>query len=369
MLVRHLVLAGRESDIGAGLARVARDDSGWQPTPAADAIHNRARRRWFERNWPEHYARMEGVATAFGLDVEDDRVDFSYVMAEPSDVLCSAVWCAPEAATDGRARVGRNLDFMTRTVSELFGNTPRVGELPVFSRPFVIESHPQGGCATLVTTIGDLAGCLDGINEHGLVVALLADDESSVRRPSGSPQAGLCETQVARYLLDRCASAADALDALYSTKQYDEWAVAHFLVADETQAFVWERELHNTEHVVRDDGGRLCVTNYLLFRDGANAMPDVVADNDGLNDALRRGRVLVEGSGREPISEEGLWSLLESVGADGSHDDWQPLDRVRTLWHNQFDLAQRSVGYEFYLGDDEDGSARRSPRCTLSLSS
>ncbi len=39
--------------------------------------------------------------------------------------------------------------------------------------------------------------------------------------------------QLLRYLLDTCATANAAREALYEAKQYDEYAVVHYLVADD----------------------------------------------------------------------------------------------------------------------------------------
>lgn len=81
---------------------------------------------------------------------------------------------------------------------------------------------------------------------------------------------------------------------------------------------------------------------------------------------MTKGAVLVDGLKADSVSPQRLWDLLESVCADGSRD-WQRENRVRTLWHSQFDTARRGADYEFYLGDREDGSPRRSRRLTLSL--
>jgi Acyl-coenzyme A:6-aminopenicillanic acid acyl-transferase len=368
MTVYHLALHGSQVQVGQALACEARNHSGWHPPGVADPVRNRARRRWFEHHWPEHYARMAGVAAAFGQQLDDDRVDFANIMAEPVAAHCSAVWCSSKMAAEGHALVGRNLDFTTRTVSEMLGEGPAPGEQPALSRPYVIETHPQEGHPAIVSTVGDLTGCLDGINDQGLMVAVLSDDETPSLHPSGAPQAGLNEMHVLRYLLDTCSDAEEAKEALYGAKQYDEYAVAHYLVADSEQAFVWERETHNAEHAVAADGGTLCVTNYLLYRSGVASVPNDLANDAGVNDAYRRARILQGGLNQTPVTGHRLWELLESVRADRRKDEVDPEARTRTLWHAQYELESRSVGYEFYLGDEVDGAPRRSPLVALTLS-
>jgi len=368
LTVYHLALHGTQAEIGQALACEARDSYGWHPLGVADPVRNRARRRWFEHHWPEHYQRMAGVAAAFGHQLDDDRLDFANVVADPIATHCSAVWCSSTAAAEGHALVGRNLDFTTRTVSELLGEAPGANEPPALSRPYLIETHPEHGHASIVSTVGDLTGCLDGINDSGLVVALLSDDESASLRPSGAPQAGLNETHILHFLLDTCGDAEEAKEALYGVKQYDEYAVAHYLVADSEGAFVWERETHNAEHAVAAEGGTLCVTNYLLYRQGAASVPNASDRPTGVNDAYRRARILHGALNGTSVTEDRLWNLLEQVRADRSRDDIDPEARTRTLWHAQYDLDRRSVGYEFYLGDHADGAPRRSPLLTLTLS-
>ncbi len=311
---------------------------------------------------------MAGVAKAFDLDIDDDALDFANVMAEPFNGNCSGVWCSSLLGADGHARLGRNLDFSTRTLSEMLGAPPEPEEPPVLSRPFVIETYPDVGYAAIVCTVGDLTSCLDGINEKGLAVGVLADDESTSLRPSLAPQAGVNEMHIMRYILDTCATADEAKEVLYGTKQYDEYAVAHYLIADQEEAFVWERDTHNGEHAVPTDTGTLCVTNHLLFKNGVASVPEDTSDNEGANDAYRRGRILNDGLDGSLMARDRLWDLLESARADRRRDEANPDGRVRTLWHAQYDLTCRSVEYEFYLGDKLDGSPVRSPLLTLTLS-
>ncbi len=370
MVVHHLLVRGSNREVGRVLTDTARQSGASLPR-AADQTRNRARRRWFEHNWPQHYARMEGVAAAYGRDLDDDEFDFSRLepelLPDPSAVHCSAMWVPSRANTDGRASVGRNLDFSTRTVSELLGGSCQPGEEPVGSRPYVIETYPNDSAAAIVVALGDFTGCVEGLNEHGLTVALLADDESmsdatTTLRPTLAPQAGLNELHVLRYLLDTCATAQAAREALYEAKQYDEYAVAHYLIADNDDAFVWERNTHNAEYAVDADLDGLCVTNHLLHRrTRPSDIPDDIDGNPAANNSYGRSRSLYASLARAPLSADALWDALEAVRAQGGTEDpdlQQP--PVRTLWHSQYDIEARSVRFEFYLGDTADGSPRRS---------
>jgi hypothetical protein len=103
MTVRHLVVRGTQRDVGRELAREALAHF---PTidPPDDPALNRARRRWVERNWPEHYARMQGIADARGVDLLDDHVSLVEVVAMPFRPACSVVWCPPAVSRDGHGR-------------------------------------------------------------------------------------------------------------------------------------------------------------------------------------------------------------------------------------------------------------------------
>jgi hypothetical protein len=151
MTVCRLVLRGSSVDIGRALAREARDVFGWQPAPAFDPVRNRARRRWFERNWPQHYERMAGMAVACGLDVDDDTIDFSNAMAVPTSARCSAVWCSSNATPNGHALVSRNLDFTTLTLSEMLGAPPIAGEPPALG-----SNHHPSRCGSPSISVGSI---------------------------------------------------------------------------------------------------------------------------------------------------------------------------------------------------------------------
>ena len=98
---------------------------------------------------------------------------------------------------------------------------------------------------------------------------------------------------------------------------------------------------------------------------------DVPADIPGdplASDRYARARSLYADLARSPVSDgRGLWGSLEAVQADRSMDAINPGQQVRTMWQSQYDIEQRSVVFEFYLGDNADGSPRRSPAVEFSL--
>lgn len=110
---------------------------------------------------------------------------------------------------------------------------PRAGAAPA-GRPYVIELHPDEGHASLAVCAFELDGAaLDGVNAEGLVAVAALD-------PGTPPAAGLDALQAVRHLLDRCASAAAARDALLGGEAGE--GRGRWLVADHRgDAFLVER--------------------------------------------------------------------------------------------------------------------------------
>jgi len=367
MTVRHLTIRGSQCDIGRALALEARErfpDADVSVEPAL----NRARRRWVERSWPEHYRRMEGIADALGVDLLDDSVNAMDLPALPFAPGCSVVWCPPGIADDGHPRLVRNFDFRTDSAFEVVGIPSDQTQPPMMSAPYVIETHPTDvGLAAVVLVACDFSGCFEGINEAGLAVALLADDESTTLRPAMQMQAGVYESQLPRLVLDQCRDVDEAIEVLRCTKQYDNLFSCHYVFADRYgDAFVWERDAHNAEHVVRAGDGPMCVTNYLLHRyDSVDALP---SDDPNRPDALpftvdmyERARTLDRRTAGAPqLSLSDLEAAIDEVAV--------PVDvpGARTLWQTMFDLDERSMTLRCYLGDD-GSDRRRSDPVTVSV--
>ncbi|GAA3159006.1 hypothetical protein GCM10010466_57250 [Planomonospora alba] len=364
MTVRHLVLRGSQEEIGRALAEEARARAGWRPT-ATDPVINRARRTWFERNWPQHHARLSGVAAAFGADPGDDALRLDGLATLPAGSGCSAVWCPPGRAADGRGRLGRNYDFFTLSAADLVavfgGAAPSGTGLPMASRPYVVTLVPDDGPASTALTMSELDGCMEGVNESGLAVALLLSDVAGTEPPSGPPvpQAGLGVTQVPRFLLDTCHDVEEAKQALLGAKQYSEGVPCHYLIADASgRAFVWERGTDDSEHIIEAaDGGPLCVTNHPLHRHpDATRLPE---DTPGSFRTYERARTLA-GLTAGPLSPGDLRRALDAVSMPAA-----PEEPWRTLWRTVLDPLGRTMTVRFYLGDGPHGTVRHSPEVSF----
>lgn len=355
MTVHHLEITGTQAEIGRTLATEAADRYGWRPIPADPTI-SRARRAWFRRHWPQHHARMTGAAEAAGVDLDEFHVDGLTGLPEGS--ACSALWCAP---ADGHGLLGRNYDFFTVGWEQMFalmsGQPGPEHEPPLSSRPYVITSVPDEGPVTTVITMNELDGCMEGINEHGLAVALLIADAETAGEPvRAGPQVGISSVQLPRFVLDTCRTVEEAQQALLAAKQYDLGTPLHYLIADASgRAFVWEHTHGGVEHIVDADGEALCVTNHLLHKGTDPLNPP--RDNEETMLTHERLATLTERTKAGPMSAAGLRAALDEVRCDAEKAGNYP---IRTLWRTVFDLDDRTMSTRFYLGDTADGDLRYS---------
>ncbi len=343
VVVSHLVVSGSQTEMGFQLARAAAGAYRSAPRPIAPAL-GRARRRWFERNWPEQHERCHGMAAAFSVAEDDASLCVDDLNGFPIPGGCSAVWCPPKASAG--SMVVRNFDIHVSMIDT--DPVPHIGQrLPVLSRPHVVEMHPDKGQSSVVITGNNLSGCLEGINEAGLCVVELADGQGDTLRATNSPQAGLDESQLPRFLLDRCRTAEQAREALYEVKHYTRFSSCHFMVADaQGDAFIWEREGDNVEHVVDADAVPLVVTNHLLSQDA-----DPAGEDDGGTRARRRS--LLHQLGHGELATADVHAALDLVRAEATAIPHLGMPTAVTLWRTEYDLAAALMIVRFLLGFGE----------------
>lgn len=357
MEVRHIILRGSNFEIGRKLTEIAMQRHRTGPFPSPNRRVTRAQLRYFEKDYPTYVDRMRGVAAAAGGKLEVDAWNFSglyYGFRLPG---CSAVYYPPGTTAKGRGVLSRNFELSTGTSD---GTQPRQGELPAAARPYVIEMHPNDGYSSLVTCLFDLlGGVMDGVNSEGLVIALLSDYEVTERYEIDQtlgPQAGFNETQIARYILDTCASVEEAKDALLGAKLYYAMAPNHYIIADRHgHAFIWENShVMHRGYIIENAGAPLVTTNFMRHLH-TNEGGLVEKEHPlGLFSRFKTIRNRLAGhEGPFPIE-----FIRETSRCVSFATDPLPAEGVatRTLWHALYFPEERRVEIDFYLGE-KAGSA------------
>ncbi|WP_122263766.1 C45 family autoproteolytic acyltransferase/hydolase [Ornithinimicrobium cerasi] len=362
LTVRHLRVSGSNRLVGRAVAAAALDiyGAGAGPHPSVDRTVQRARRRWFAAQHPVLAERIVGMADVFGVAPDDDAWDLGRLGPVEIPAGCSAVFHPGGRTANGHGLLGRNFDFPTGTYSEIVGRPPTPGEGRLAADPWVLEIRPDHGHATVVVGIMDMMGGMDGINEAGLAVTLLADNESVAAEPSVVPQVGLSEQQVVRYLLEACRDVEEAKQALLLAKQYYVFVPCHFLVADRAgRSFVWEYSPgHNRECIVEGPAGRPMVcTNHLLHRwpDPAQLPRDPGSAGTAAYTYDRWRALDSQVSRTAVVDARDLRGHLDAVRFV------HPVPGVRTLWQSVYDLDEAALEISFFTSDDGGRSRYTEP--------
>ncbi|HLV81528.1 MAG TPA: C45 family peptidase [Chthonomonadaceae bacterium] len=356
--VRHLVLKGSNVEIGRKLGEIARQRHKTVPEPSRDPIITRCRRHYFQQNYAAHYERARGVAEAFGLPFPNESQD---VMTLPYNGVvspgCSVVFYPPQVMENGHGMLSRNYDFPTRTFSEMIGLPPRPGEPAMTTDPYLMAVTPDRGYPSLYMCAYDLlGGCIDGVNSEGLTVAILADNETMSAypmEPSMDLAVGLNEIEMLRLLLDTCACVEDAKQALLMNKQYYSFLLCHYIIGDRHgQSFVWEySHAHNREYITEGGGKPQILTNHPLYK--YKALSDLPHEDDVKASSYTRYRTLTRAlQKQEKFSKEFIKAANCTVAVTNQTLPEQEGKPNRTLWHALYDLHDKSVEIDFYLGED-----------------
>lgn len=377
---RHVSLRGTNREIGYAIASIARDVFDASPLYSPDPTVAAAIHAYFREHYPIHGERLLGAADAYGIPEGDPLANFVGLPFLIPLSGCSAASVAPGRTENGHAMLSKHMDF-----SRAFGGRTATGgadvsskDLPTASRPYFFEIHPDEGYASMYTCQYDLlTGVHDGVNSEGLGVALLADDETIARYPNDQPLTvgvGMYAPMLLRFLLDTCANVAEAKAALLRTKQYPFMLPSHMIISDRHgDSFVWEKApLNGAEHIIDRDGDIQTLTNHLVSEP---APTHVSVDTDVGWTRTRLARLTETVNAIDgPISPGDMKKAHESVrftkrwvreltGSDEIADGFD----ARTIWHSLYDLESRQVEVSFYLGDNPDGSDRRSEYLTFQL--
>ena len=366
---RYIELSGCQREIGRALAAAAHATHGDTVAPRRiDRDVERVRRRWFERNYPQLHERSLGLADHFGIDANDTSVAIDTLGTHVTAAACSVGFYPAHTTADGHAILGRNMDFPTATMSEFFGRQSLSGERAAAADPWIVAMHPDEGHRSLSICFGDPMGSMDGVNDAGLAVALLADSVEPALDAARHRQVGLSEGQLARYVLDTCATADEAKDALRLAKHYYMGIPCHYVIADRSgNSFVWEHSAQrNREFAVTpaaDCDGRIACTNHLLhrWRDASGLSDEGTFPNATAVRTFQRWQDLTNSMSRAACpTRQQIGEHFERVRFIG------PAPDTRTIWHATYDLESATAQMTFYLGD-RDGTSQYSAPVSFDL--
>ena len=184
-------------------------------------------------------ARASGVARE-KLVVANTLFDLKKLFA------CSALMVEPARSATGGSLMGRNLDY------------PGLGYLHEYSLVTVCRPKDAKHAFALIGFPG-LIGCLSGINDAGLAVAVLEVPQTKVAEKQFDINGltyGLCH----RRLLEECSTIAEAHEALSKMKRT---ALSNLAVADRTGVAVFE--ISPQRVVIRKgvNGTTVCTNHFL----------------------------------------------------------------------------------------------------------
>jgi len=379
---RHVLLRGTNREIGQAIGEIARTEFDSRPLRALAPIRAQATRRYYREHYPIHEQRLLGAADAYGMVEGDEAANFvalPYLL--PTLPGCSVAYIPPPKTANGGGLLTRNLDFPLEfggappDDDRLAGSSASKGSFESASRPYLFEVYPDEGYPSLYFAIYDLFCCTDGINSEGLAVSMLADDESAARYPAApimTPGVGLHPLQTTRFLLDQCSTVEEAQKALYMTKTYAFMIPCHFIVADRHgSSFVWEwSHLQHSEHVLDGGGETQVVTNHPLHEPGP---ADLSAESDPGWTRTRLARltdaVASAGDNLTPRHLQDTHSGVRFTKAFARQMTGDPEADTggRTIWHSIYDIDARRIDVSFFLGDNPDGTDRRSPYGSFEL--
>ncbi|MEI8281109.1 MAG: C45 family peptidase [Armatimonadota bacterium] len=365
MIVRHLKISGTNEQIGAELAKIAVSRHGYKPGFADLALANK-RRVWFETSFPVIAERATGVKDVLKTS-NLDPFDLSYdLLNQPG---CSTVFYPGPFTWNNHPILSRNYDFSTKTYAEMTGRESGPKDRAFTADPYILELHPTKGYATLAVVSYDLLmGCVDGMNDKGLTVALLADDISRGAKPTHGAQPGLGEIEIPRFLLETCVTVDDAIKATKDLRRYYSFIPCHYIVGDANgNSCVIEWSIpENKWSAVKGDGKPQIVTNHLVSQFPNRAsFPDDPRPSGSFNRFCRM-QDQVSGVDGE-LGLDQIKAINQSVAAGPSIS--RDPKNGRTLWHSVYDLKAKTLEVSFYLGESTDGTGhvRKSPYLTFKL--
>ena len=228
--------------------------------------------------------------------------------------------CSAFAVTDtsGDRIVGRNYDFPGDTSAMLVHTTPKNGYASVAfcSLSNIKTDVADANVKSRATCLTAPFICLDGMNEKGVTIAVLALDSAKTAQSTGKPT--ITTTLAIRLVLDRAASTQEAVNLIAG---YDMYATGthdyHFFVNDASgDSRVIEYDCDSADRHMVVTPTRTITNFYKMYADNVTESSANGAYGHGKGRYGAIETVLDENAGN--ITADIAWKALEAAAQDGT---------------------------------------------------
>ena len=309
---RYLQLAGTHLEMGQQLAH----EIGLLPPPPEGEAEplTLSQITFAEKCWdvissfhPTLLDEYEGWAEALDLEM-DALLGMLIVGVEGTNLRCSSF----ALRRQGRTIVGRNYDFF------------------YWARlRYLIAAQPEAYYATLGMNDGLLSGRHDGVNQHGLFVALHGVGTKAPERV----EPGVVFHLIPRILLETCATAEEAV---MMAQEMPHLSSFNYTIVDPHDMFVVEAypEIARVREARND---YVAATNHFLHDDLSHLMESPILENS----KRRLQKILSALSKRDSDP----WALAQEILTDHQTPICGHVDGLATFWSTIGDLTNQKVAY------------------------
>lgn len=272
-----------------------------------------------------------------GLRADENSRNFAFA----DDFACSSIILENQ---DGGYIWGRNYDW-SYSDAIIVHAAPDNGyeSVGIFCTSFLGDINPTGSLKDRVYSAASVYGCLDGMNEKGLMIAVLMSGDNN-KASQNTDKADLTTSVMVRLVLDKAANVDEAL-ALFEKYDMHAMGAYHFALCDASGRSVVV-EYHNDVMAVAETN---IVTNFM--------MTELASGRTGTDESHDRFEILEAVNG--PLDSEGMLGAMKSVAKYNFREkykhnyrtDWtlicQPDELLAEIYFNE----QYDHCYEVRLGE------------------
>lgn len=307
---RYLKLVGTHLEMGQQLA----DEIGPLPPVPAKKPLTLSQITFAEECWdvissfhPTLLDEYEGWAEALDLEM-DALLGMLIAGIEGTNLGCSSF----ALRRQGRTIVGRNYDFF------------------YWARlRYLIAAQPEAYYATLGMNDGLLSGRHDGLNQHGLFVALHGVGSKAPERV----EPGVAFHLIPRILLETCATAEEAV---MMAQEMPHLSSFNYTIVDPHDMFVVEA-YPEMVRVREAENDYIAATNHFLHDDLSPLIESPILEN-----SKRRLQKMLSALSK---GNSDPWALAQEILTDHQTPLCGHVDGLATLWSVISDLTNQKVAY------------------------